>query len=255
MRWPSALLLLAALAAVARADDAPDDRVARLKAAERTALLVSVRDREVRARLAARVRAYVKAERAGLARLWFEPGARMDFLARRAAMTHLLRRDLRELAVMEAEQQAAATAREHLHGELAAAEPSPPAPGSLVRPIARGRVRTGFGVRRHRESRADMSARGVELACRPGDPVLAVAAGSVRWTGSLSRGAATAVLIDHGDFLSVLVGFGRVRVATGQPVAAGQVLGDAAGDELHVEIRLRSGAFGKPVDPAPLLAR
>jgi len=256
MRWPSALLLVAALAAAARADDgAPDDRVARLKTAERTIELVAARDREVRARVATRVRAYLKAERGAGVRLWVEPAARMDSLARRGAMVRLLRRDLRELAVMDAEHQVAVSARERLHGELAEAEPTPPAPGSLVRPVARARVRTGFGVRRDRGSRADMSARGVELACRPGDPVLAVAAGRVLWTGSLSGGPAASVLIDHGGFLSVLVGLGRVGVATGQAVAVGQVLGDAAGDELHLEIRLRSGAFGNPVDPAPLLAR
>jgi murein DD-endopeptidase MepM/ murein hydrolase activator NlpD len=253
MRWRSAFVVVAALSAGARADDAPGDRIARLKTAERTIELVSARDREVRSRVAARVRAYVKAERSGLARLWVEPGGRMDFLARRAAMTRLLRRDLRELAVMEAEHQVAASARERLHGELAAPEPSSPAPGSLVRPVARARLRTGFGVQRHRESQADMSARGIELACRPGDPVLAVAAGRVLWTGSLS--GASAVLVDHGGFVSVLVGMGRVGVATGQAVAAGQVLGNAAGDELHVEIRLRSGAFGNPVDPTLLFAR
>jgi murein DD-endopeptidase MepM/ murein hydrolase activator NlpD len=216
---------------------------------------VAARDRELRTRVAARVRAYLEAERAGLARLWVEPGARMDFLARRAAMTRVLRRDLRELAVLEEERAAAVTARERLHGELSAPQPEPPAAHSLVRPIARARVRAGFGVRRHPESRADLSARGIELSARPGDPVMAVAAGRVLWTGPLGGEALTAVLVDHGAFVSVLVGLGRVGVATGQTVTAGQVLGDAARDELHVEIRLRSGAFGNPVDPEPLLAR
>ncbi len=255
MHWPSAILVVAALAAGARADDAPDDRIARLKSAERTIELVAARDRELRTRVAARVRAYLKAERPGLARLWVAPGARMDFTARRAAMTRLLRRDLRELAVMEEEGTSAAAARDRLREELVAPRAAAPSPGSLVRPIARARVRAGFGVRRHRDSRADLSARGIELAAREGDAVLAAAAGRVQWTGPLSGGAASAVLVDHGAFLSVLVGLSRVGVATGQSVTAGQALGEAAGDELHVEIRLRSGAFGTPVDPEPLLAR
>lgn len=256
MRWPSAILLLAALATGARADSAVrDDRVARLAAAERTIELVAARDREYRARVAARVRAFYKAEQPGMTRLWVEPAARMPFVARRAAITRLLRRDLRELAVLEQESASAASARDRLRGELASPAPAMPAPRSLVRPIARARVRAGFGVRRHGESGADLSARGVELAARPGEPVLAVAAGRVSWTGPLGGGPATAVLVDHGAFVSVLVGLGRVRVATGQAVTAGQLLGDAAGDELHVEIRLRTGAFGRPVDPEPLFGR
>ncbi len=254
MRWPSALIIVGALAAGARADER-GQRVARLATAERTIELVAARDREYRARVAARVRAFLEAEQTAQPALWLEPGTRMGFLARRAAMTRLLRRDLRELAVLEEERANAVTARDRLRGELAEVVPEAPAPGSLVRPIARARLRALFGMRRHRESGADLSARGIELAARPGEPVLAVAAGRVRWVGEVRGGAGTAVLIDHGSFVSVLIGLGRVSAATGQSVSAGQVLGDAAGDSLHVEIRLRSGAFGSPVDPAPLLAR
>jgi len=254
MRWPSAFLLVAALAAGARADER-DQRVARLATAERTIEMVAARDREYRARVASRVRAYLESEQSGQSRLWVEPDARMGFLARRAAMTRLLRRDLRELAVLEAERANAVTARDRLRGEIAEVVPEAPGPGSLVRPIARARVRAGFGMQRHRESGADLSSRGVELAARSGDAVLAVAAGRVLWVGAVRGGVGTGVLVDHGSFVSVLVGLGRVTAVPGQSVTAGQVLGDAAGDRLHVEIRLRSGAFGSPVDPAPLFSR
>lgn len=255
MRWPSALLVLVALGGSrAGAGELREERVARLAAAERTIELVAARDREQRARLAARLRAFSKLVSPGHARLWVEPGARMEQLARRAAMARLLRRDLRELGILRAERDAAVAARDRMRQEIAAPSPEPPAARSLVRPIRGARVRAGFGVRRHREIGGDVSARGVELAARRGDPVLAVAAGAVRWTGPLAGGA-TAVLIDHDGFVSVLVGMGALRVAPGQRVSAGEVLGEAAGDALHLEIRLRTGAFGHPIDPAPLLGR
>ncbi|HEU5058345.1 MAG TPA: peptidoglycan DD-metalloendopeptidase family protein [Kofleriaceae bacterium] len=255
MRWPSALVILVALGARAGAGgEVREDRVARLAAAERTIELVAARDREHRARLAARVRALAKLAQPGRARLWVEPAARMEWLARRAAMGRVLRRDLRELAILRAERQAAVAARDRVQSEIGAAEPAGPAPRSLVRPIRGARIQGGFGPRRHPASGRDVAARGVELPARAGDPVLAVATGVVRWTGPLAGGA-RAVLVDHTDFVSVVVGLGVVGVTPGQPVAAGEVLGEAAGGALHLEIRLRTGPFGHPVDPAPLLAR
>jgi murein DD-endopeptidase MepM/ murein hydrolase activator NlpD len=255
MRWPSALVVLAALGASAGAEEVRDDRVARLATAERTIELVAARDREHRARLGARLRAVRKLAQPGRARLWVEPAARMDWLARQSALARVLRRDLRELAILGAERDAAVAARDRVRGEIGAPEPASPAPRSLVRPVRRARVRAGFGLRRHGGSGREISARGLELAVRAGDPVMAVAAGSVRWAGRLGAGQQTAVLLDHPDFVSVLVGLAAVRVTSGQAVAAGEVLGEAAGDALHLEIRLRTGPFGHPVDPAPLLAR
>ena len=255
MRWPSAFLVLAALGATAGADGVREDRVARLATAERTIEQVAARDREHRARLGARLRAVRKLAQPGRARLWVEPGARMDWLARRGALARVLRRDLRELAILRAERDAAVAARDRVRGEIGAPEPAPPAPRSLVRPVRGARVRAGFGLRRHAGSGRDISARGIELAVRPGAPVLAVAAGSVRWAGRLGGGQEVAVLLDHPDFVSLLVGLTAVRVTPGQVVAAGEVVGEAAGDALHLEIRLRTGPFGHPVDPAPLLAR
>jgi murein DD-endopeptidase MepM/ murein hydrolase activator NlpD len=255
MRWPSALVVLAAFGAPAGADGVREDRVARLAAAERTIELVAARDREHRARLAARLRAVRKLAQPGRARLWAEPGARMEWLARRAALARVLRRDLRELVILRHERDAAVAARDRVRGEIGGPEPASPAPRSLVRPVRGARIRAGFGLRNHGGSGRQISARGVELAARTGDRVLAVAAGAVRWTGPLAGGRQVAVLVDHPGFLSVLVGLAAVRVTPGQAVAAGEVLGDAAGDALHLEIRLRTGAFGHPVDPAPLLAR
>lgn len=255
MRWPSGMALVLALCAPARADQGvAADRVDRLAAAERTIDLVAARDREHRARLAARVRAFVVRQGHGPARPWLEPGGRTGWLARRAAMGRLLRRDLGELAILRAERDAAVAARDRARAEIAEEPPAAPARGSLVPPLGQARLLARFGVARHRESGAALSGRGVTLAARPGDRVVAVAAGRVRYAGPLA-GAGQAVLIDHDGFLSVLVGLRAVTVAPGRAVAAGEPLGEAAGDALHLEIRLRTGAFGHPVDPAPLLGR
>jgi len=255
MHWRSGLLLLVALwPRAGGAEELAAERVARLAAAERTIELVAARDREHRARLSARVRAYYKLERPGFTRLWVEPGSRMEWLARRAAVTRLMRRDLRELAILRAERDAAVAASDRARAELLTGAPEPPAARSLVRPIRRAAIRSGFGTRRHRSSGAALSARGVELAARPGDEVMAVAAGRVLWTGPLAGGT-PAVLIDHQSFVSVLVGLAGIRVTPGQSVGAAQVVGAAAGEEVHLEIRLRTGVFGHPIDPAPLLAR
>jgi septal ring factor EnvC (AmiA/AmiB activator) len=80
-----------------------------------------------------------------------------------------------------------------------------------------------------------------------------VASGRIEWLGSLA--GRMALLIDHGadGVVSVLVGIAGPRVAAGQLVAAGQTVAEASGADLYLEIRLRTGAFGHPIDPAPLL--
>jgi septal ring factor EnvC (AmiA/AmiB activator) len=63
--------------------------------------------------------------------------------------------------------------------------------------------------------------------------------------------------IDHPgrSIVSVIADLEAVLVAPGQEVAAGQPVARAAGTSIHLEIRLRTGGFGHPVDPAPLLDR
>ena len=227
-----------------------------LATVERTIDLLAERERSHRERLTARARAYYKLERSGLSRLWLEPGARRPWLARRAAAARILRRDLRELAVLRAERDAAVRARDRARAGLSSREPvAAPAPRSLVWPVPGARVTAGFGEVRDRASGARLARRGIELAVSPGAPVRAVAAGRVEWVGPLA--GATGIIVDHGPagFVSVLVGDQRPAVVVGQEVEAGEALAEATGAALHLEIRLRTGVFGHPIDPRPLLGR
>lgn len=97
--------------------------------------------------------------------------------------------------------------------------------------------------------------RGLDLAARPGEPVLAVEAGTVTHAGVLAgRGTVT---VRHADGLASTYEPLRVTVREGQPVAAGDRLGtvDAGAGGSHCRGCLHLGARRSPgyLDPLPLL--
>ena len=227
----------------------------RLATVEHTIDLLAERARACRARLRERLRAYYRRERAGLVRLWFDPQGRFGALARRAAVSRILAADLRELALVQEEREAALVERDRLRREAVAPVPPLPPRGSLTRPVPGAALVEGFGTRRDRQSGASVERRGIRLAAQPGDRVVAPAAGTVRWVGRLAGSGA--VLLDHdGGVLSAIAGLvAPVELRAGQAVARGDTLGRAAGNSVYVEVRLVTGTFGTPVDPAPLLSR
>jgi lipoprotein NlpD len=111
---------------------------------------------------------------------------------------------------------------------------------------ARGRVLQAF---------AEPNSKGLDIAGRPGDPVLAAASGRVMYTGTGIRGYGKLIVIKHdNNFNSVYAHNREILVKEGQNVARGQriaELGDTDADtpKLHFEIR----KSGKPVDPARYL--
>jgi lipoprotein NlpD len=111
---------------------------------------------------------------------------------------------------------------------------------------ARGKLLAGF---------SEPSNKGIDIAGRAGDAVVAAAAGRVIYTGSGIRGLGKLIVIRHdNNFQSVYAHNREILVKEGQTVARGQKiaeLGDTDADtpKLHFEIR-RSG---KPVDPARYL--
>lgn len=99
------------------------------------------------------------------------------------------------------------------------------------------------------------NSKGIVIAGKLGQPVVASAAGKVIFSGTGIRGFGKLIVIKHNNtFLSVYAHNSQLLVKEGQTVARGQKIaemGDSDTDQvkLHFEIR----RFGKPVDPIKLL--
>jgi len=114
--------------------------------------------------------------------------------------------------------------------------------GRLAWPV-QGRVVVGYGMHRDQEYWTTTFNPGVDIEAREGDPVGAVAAGTVVFSGWHS-GLGNLVVVDHGQSYYSLYGhLLRPRVAVGQLVAEGQQVGDVGdtlslrGACLHFQIR------------------
>ena len=110
-----------------------------------------------------------------------------------------------------------------------------------------GKVVAGFSESANRK--------GVDIAGKLGQPVLASAAGKVVYSGSGLRGYGKLVIIKHNNtYLSAYAHNSNILVKEGQAVSKGQKIAemgnsDAPQVELHFEIR----KLGKPVDPSKYL--
>jgi lipoprotein NlpD len=97
--------------------------------------------------------------------------------------------------------------------------------------------------------------KGIGIAGKLGQPVLASAPGRVIFSGTGIRGFGKLIVIKHNNtFLSVYGHNNELLVKEGQNVAKGQKIAEMGSTDtdqvkLHFEIR----RFGKPVDPAKLL--
>ncbi len=97
--------------------------------------------------------------------------------------------------------------------------------------------------------------KGIGIAGKAGQPVIASAPGKVLYSGDGIRGYGKLVIIKHNKvFLSVYAHNSLITVKEGQTVVKGQKIAemgnsDADQVKLHFEIR----RFGKPVDPIKLL--
>lgn len=101
----------------------------------------------------------------------------------------------------------------------------------------------------------DEGRKGIDIAGKSGQPVLAAAAGKVMYAGSGIRGYGNLVIVKHtNNLLSAYAHNKTILVKEGQSVAKGQKIaemGDSDADavKLHFEIRQQ----GKPVDPTKFL--
>ncbi len=112
---------------------------------------------------------------------------------------------------------------------------------------ATGKVISGFSE--------TANLKGIDIAGKSGQPVLASGPGKVVYAGNGLRGYGKLIIIKHNNtFLSAYAHNREILVKEGQQVAKGQKIaemGDSDADQvkLHFEIR----RFGKPVDPAKFL--
>ena len=177
---------------------------------------------------------------------------RMAAARRRAAARVLIERDVAERTLLAGE-------AEHLHGArtrtTAEAErvPTIVLPLEIDRP-ARGKIIRRFGVLAHERSGATLSRRGLDFDVDEHAPARAVAAGVVTFAGPI-RGLDHGVVIDHGDYVTVVAKLGEIAVPVGARVARGDRLGRAGRHRVYLEVRVKIGPGGLPIDPEPLLAR
>jgi lipoprotein NlpD len=112
---------------------------------------------------------------------------------------------------------------------------------------AQGKIVAGFSE--------SANLKGIDIAGRSGEPVVASAAGKVVYAGTGLRGYGKLIIVKHNNtFLSAYAHNKEIDVKEGQQVAKGQKIaemGDTDADQvmLHFEIR----RLGKPVDPTKLL--
>jgi lipoprotein NlpD len=101
----------------------------------------------------------------------------------------------------------------------------------------------------------DTATKGIDIAGKVGDPVLAAAAGKVVYVGNGLRGYGNLVIVRHNAaFLSAYAHNSRILVKEGQTVTRGQRIADLGNSDadqpkLHFEVRHQ----GKPVDPLKYL--
>ena len=110
----------------------------------------------------------------------------------------------------------------------------------------RGKILAGF---------SEASNKGLDIAGKLGDPVIAAAPGRVVYSGSGLRGYGKLRIIQHNKtYLSAYAHNKDILVKEGQSVVKGQKIAeigstDTDAPKLHFEIR----KLGKPVDPARFL--
>ena len=108
------------------------------------------------------------------------------------------------------------------------------------------------GSRYHPVLRISRPHKGIDIAARIGEPILAPARGRVTFAGNRSNGYGNMVEIDHGyGYVTRYAHASRLRVRTGQTVDRGDRIADVgntgltSGPHLHYEVEVN----GNQVDP------
>lgn len=169
---------------------------------------------------------------------------------RRAAARLLLQRDAheRDLLADEARQLKDATSRT---ADATAKLPSLTLPTELGRP-ANGKIARHFGTIEHERAHVTLSRRGLDFEVDDHAPAFAPADGVVRYAGPI-RGLDHGIVLDHGDYYTVIAKLGELAIPVGTKVARGDKLGHAQRHRVYLEVRVKVGPGGLPIDPEPLV--
>jgi murein hydrolase activator len=226
-----------------------DQLTAELQTIEQTLAIVGDKLSAADAQRLRRIRAAYRILRAPLTTKASETD-RMASARRRAAARLLLERDRAERTLLVGEQAQLATART----TKVSAETQIPTlvlPESIGRPC-KGEIARRFGTYEHERSHAKLSRRGLDFETAKNAAASAPADGMVRYAGPI-RGLDYGVIIDHGDYLTIVAKLAELTIPTGARVSRGDRLGRAARYRVYLEVRAKITPGGIPIDPEPLL--
>lgn len=156
--------------------------------------------------------------------------------------------------------QAWAKAQNQNNAQSAAAKPAEPARSEVPAAAAPAAAEVNWAWPAGGKSIAgfnEATNKGVDIAGKLGEPVLAAADGKVVYSGSGLRGYGKLVIIKHdATFLSAYAHNNNILVKEGQSVTRGQKIAEMGNSDtdqvkLHFEIRRQ----GKPVDPTQYLPK
>ncbi len=181
----------------------------------------------------------------------------MTSARRRAAARLLLDRDLAERTLLADEATRLHTARDRTI-EATTKLPMLALPSDLAWPAhGKGRgsvqIERTFGELVHERSKATLSRRGVDLEVDEHAVATAPADGVVRYAGPI-RGLEHGVIIDHGDFVTVIAKLGELSLPIGTHLERGDRIGRAARHRVYFEVRVKVGPGGLPIDPETAVA-
>ena len=95
--------------------------------------------------------------------------------------------------------------------------------------------------------------RGIDVAAAPGEPILAPAAGTISFAGTVPSGGPTVTILTPDGYAVTLLHLGSLAVGRGTAVAEGQGVGAAgAGGFVYLGVRVATDAQGY-VDPLGFL--
>lgn len=169
---------------------------------------------------------------------------------RRAAARRLLARDAAERGLLADEARHLETAR-ITEADAAAKLPGVALPEHLARP-AKGTIARHFGIYEHDRAHVTLSRRGLDFEVEDHAPATAPADGVVRYAGAI-RGLDHGVLLDCGDYYVLVAKLGELAIPVGARVEQGDRLGVAQRHRVYLEVRVKLGPGGLPIDPEPLL--